>query len=534
MTRYVLKRFSIAVVILLVMSSLLFVSSRTDDPRHQMLDEYTTAEQWKAWGEEFGLNRPLVVQYVVWIADSMRIDFGDSIERRTSARRTALEYATATLRLLAGGLAFSAIFSVAAILAMLYIGQRGAELEYIGRSARVIAPAIPPFIPGILLAHIFFPNSLLFPLVRDGGWSYVLPSAALGMVMAYVILRVFGAARKDAVNSDYTLENLNTDTGRGATRSRSIAQDMLLNLLRASRVYLPVLLAAIIFTELFFDMRGLSTFMLPGALLLDFPLAASAFMMLTMAYVVVMLLMDVARAFVDPLVRRGSSDASVKESALVAGVRPVPTGQWPLFDRSPLVALTILSLIVTFSIFVPYIVSYRGGVTGSDRLYIIFLSLRYALVTLAFALIAAAMFGAVAALMANRFGGVIDRFLVWVFDLLTAFPILLLGLAGYLLWVPGLIGTFLIPSTPLFIQALTYPACLIAVIISGMFFHRVRTDARMASRREGVFSRHLFTGILMVAALSAGPAKRRASGDNGGDLRYCRGIWSVRMGRPIW
>ena len=62
-----------------------------------MLDETTTSEQWKAWGEEMGLHRPMVVQYVVWIGDSLRIDFGTSRERRTSARTIALNYALASL-----------------------------------------------------------------------------------------------------------------------------------------------------------------------------------------------------------------------------------------------------------------------------------------------------------------------------------------------------------------------------------------------------------------------------------------------------
>ncbi len=281
-------------------------SSRQNDPRIIWADEYTTAEKWEARGEELGLNRPMIAQYVDWIADSMRFDFGVSLVRRTSARSIALEHATETLRLLAGGLAFAVILSAAAILAMIYIGERTPEFEHAGPWARVIVPAIPPFIPGILLAHIIFPNSLLFPVTGNGSWSYLLPSAALGMIMAYVVVRLFDAVRTDAAKPDHTPENLTTGTSRGANCSRNVVWHMLLNLLRSSRFYLPVLLAAVIFTELIFDMRGLSNFIFGFTLLDDLPLAASAFMILTMAYVVAMLLMDVARAFVDPQVRRGA------------------------------------------------------------------------------------------------------------------------------------------------------------------------------------------------------------------------------------
>ena len=303
MTRYLLKRFSIAVAILLVMSSLLFALSRTEDPRHRLLSasgHMVSPEQWKAWGEELGLNRPLIVQYVDWIADSMRIDFGNSIERRIPARGIALEHATETSRLLVGALGFAVIFSTAAILAKRYISERGPDPEYVGRLARVIVPAIPPFIPGILLAHIFYPNSLLFPIIGHGAWSYVLPSAALGMVIAYVVVRLFDAARKDAAYLDNTPEDLTTGRSRAANGSRHVAWLMLLNLLRSSRFYLPVLLAAVLFTELIFEIRGLSNIILGISFFEDLPLASSALMVLTLAYVAAMLLMDVARAFVDP------------------------------------------------------------------------------------------------------------------------------------------------------------------------------------------------------------------------------------------
>ena len=509
MMRYLLKRFSIAVAILLVMSSLLFVLSRTEDPRYRSLSasgHMASPEQREAWGEELGLNRPLIVQYVDWIADSMRIDFGNSIERRIPARGIALEHATETSRLLVGALGFAVIFSTAAILAIRYISERGPDLEYVGRLARVIVPAIPPFIPGILLAHIFYPHSLLFPIIGNGAWSHVLPSAALGMVIAYVVVRLFDAARNDDADSDNTPENLVANSGPGRASSRPIAWHMLLNLLRTTRVYLPVLLAAVLFTELFFEMHGLSNLISPILLSSDFPLAASIFMVLTMAYVAVILMLDVARAFVDPLIRGGGgSDDSSTYSALVAGVRPVPLREWPLFGRRPLIAVTILGMIVLFSVIVPFIVNYRGDLTGTDWLYRIFLSFRIASLTLAFALIAAAIFGATAALTANRYGGMIDSSLVWLFDLFTSFPILLLGLAGFFAWVQTFIFSFLFSYASVYVQVSTYPAALLAVIVSGMFFHQIRTDARMSLWREGVFNRQFVIGILTVAALSAGP-----------------------------
>ena len=506
MTRFLLKRFSIAVAILLVMSSMLFIFSRTDDPRYQMFSGYISAEQWETLGEELGLNRPLPAQYVAWIAKSMRIDYGDSLQRRTPARGVVLENSTTTLRLLMGSLAFSVIMSTATILAMNYIGERGLGRADVGRWVRAIIPAIPPFIPGILLVHIFFPNSLLFSIVRGGFWGYVLPQITLGVVIAYALVRLFDAARNETANSDCPPENMTTATSSDANGSSQVARHTLLHLLRSSRVYLPTLLSAVIFTEIIFDPRGLTDFILSGTLYMDFPVAASAFMILTMAYVAVMFLLDVARAIVDPLIRSGSSDVSATDSALVAGVQPLPAKQWPLFGRLPFAALAILSIIVFFSVSIPYIVTYSGGVTGLDQLYIMSHEFRYVFLTLIMVLIGAAIIGAAAAFTANRYGMIVDRLLVWIFDLFTSFPILLLGLAGIYSWLTSSVGLFLTWPDPVYlVRAPMYPAGMLAMIASGMFFHQVRADDRMSRGREGVFGRPVVKGLLAVAALSAGP-----------------------------
>ena len=499
MTLYLLKRLSIAAAILLIMSSSLFVASRTDDPRDQLLTTYISQEQWEALGKEFGLDRPLVVQYVDWVADSIRADFGNSLERRTSTRNIAMEYAADTLRLVVGALAFSAIFSAASVLTTFYLDRKGFHLEHIGRLLRVIVPAIPAFIPGVLLAHIFFQNSLLFPITGGGVSSYVLPSAALGLVMTYAVVRLYVAARKDVSNPENPHEF-------------PVVGHMLLRLVRSSHIYLPVLLAAILFTEIIFDMRGLTNLMWPLTFIHDFPLGASAFMTLTIAYVVVMLLMDVVRAFLDPLIRGDSSNLASTDRALIAIVRTAPTREWPLFSRGPMVALTMFGVIAVLAILVPNFVAYTSYPTGLGRLSIMFHEFRYVLLTMVFALTGATIIGAGAALIANRLGGIVDRFMVWVFDLFISLPILLLGLALSYALVRVFTGTYVVGfvphlfgSSPYYIYASMFPAGMLAIISSGMFFHRVREYSRASRGLVEIRSSQIVRGILTVAALSAGP-----------------------------
>ena len=67
------------VVVVFAATALVFGLSRVNgDPRLVLLDEYTSKEQWDAWGVKLGLDKPLIVQYGIWVGNAARGDFGQS------------------------------------------------------------------------------------------------------------------------------------------------------------------------------------------------------------------------------------------------------------------------------------------------------------------------------------------------------------------------------------------------------------------------------------------------------------------------
>ena len=87
MLRFAVRRFFYMIVVLVATTMLVFGLSRAaGDPRFLFMDEYTSTESWEAWGKEMGLDRPLIVQYTIWLSKAMRGDFGVSLnQRRTGA-----------------------------------------------------------------------------------------------------------------------------------------------------------------------------------------------------------------------------------------------------------------------------------------------------------------------------------------------------------------------------------------------------------------------------------------------------------------
>ena len=100
MTKFILRRLAYTVVVVVIATLFVFVLSRqSGDPRHLFLSEMTTQKQWEDWGREMGLDRPVIVQYWLWIAKAARGDFGESVQQRRPALDVVVERAPATLEL---------------------------------------------------------------------------------------------------------------------------------------------------------------------------------------------------------------------------------------------------------------------------------------------------------------------------------------------------------------------------------------------------------------------------------------------------
>ena len=92
-----------AIITPLTYVGLLFTLSRlAGDPRLLYVNEYTTTEDWDAMGKAMGLDKPLALQYVIWVSKAVRGDFGRSLRDQINALEVIVQRVPATLQLTAG------------------------------------------------------------------------------------------------------------------------------------------------------------------------------------------------------------------------------------------------------------------------------------------------------------------------------------------------------------------------------------------------------------------------------------------------
>ncbi|MDQ8734453.1 nickel ABC transporter permease [Paenibacillus sp. LHD-38] len=201
------RRLIEVVIFLLVITfiSFLFVRLAPGDPVLSMLrvdDVSVTTEQVEALREQLGFNDPLLVQYGRWLADFVRLDFGNSYITNQPVMEMILRGLPATLELSFGALIV--MLSVAIPLGSLAALYRGSWIDQLSRGVSLLGAAIPSFWLALIFIDLFAVRwGILPPMGRDGIISAVLPSITLGLAITSVYVRLLRSSLLDSLSNEF-------------------------------------------------------------------------------------------------------------------------------------------------------------------------------------------------------------------------------------------------------------------------------------------------------------------------------------------
>ena len=303
MQKYLVRRLALAVVTLLAVSLIIFIMSRASgDPRHIMLDDYSTEEDWQRMGEVLGLNKPYYQQYFIFLGDAARGNFGQSIKEGRPVTDVILERLPATLYL--GLTAFLVSLLVGIPMGILSAVKRGTLVDQFGKVIAMLGQSAPPFWLGIMLI-IFFAVSfeLLPPYGRDDWNSIVLPAITLGWYYAAANLRLVRSAMLDVLDSEYIkLARAKGVPNRGVIL-RHAFRNALIPPLTFAGVTLGALVTGSLVVETVFAWPGLGKLAIDALFAFDYPLLQGVVIVFTLLYVVAAFSVDVLYAYIDPRIR---------------------------------------------------------------------------------------------------------------------------------------------------------------------------------------------------------------------------------------
>ncbi len=292
-----------AFLTLLLTSVVVFVLARTSgNPVDLVLPAEATPAERQAFIERNGFDRPLPVQYAVFITGALQGDFGISIRTRQPAVDLVMQRLPRTLALATVGLLVALAISVpVGVMAAAY---RGSGWDRFGQSFALLGQSVPAFWLGIILILVFSIHLKWLPSSGVGGWrNYVLPAIVLGWSISAGIVRLLRSSMLDVLGTEF----VKLARAKGLSERRVVWKHALRNALIPVVTFIGfmygVIIASAVVVEVVFGWPGLGYLAYESTLWRDFPVLQCAVLVYTAIIVGINLLVDACYGLIDPRVR---------------------------------------------------------------------------------------------------------------------------------------------------------------------------------------------------------------------------------------
>ncbi|MGH7391962.1 MAG: ABC transporter permease [Candidatus Rokuibacteriota bacterium] len=303
MQRYLLLRVVQGALTMLVISLIVFLLARlSGDPLHIMLPEEATAEDYASAARHWGLDKPLPAQYLAFVGNALRGDFGRSIRLRQPTLELVIERLPATLQLAGAAIAVSLLIAVP--IGVLSAVRRDSAIDYGGKVVALLGQSMPSFWLGIVLIWIFAVMLGWLPASGRGGVEhYILPAVALGWYQVAAVMRLVRSSMLDVMDSEYVKLARIKGVAEGAVVWKHCLRNAAIPPLTYIGFVVAVLLTGSVVIETVFSWPGIGLLAIDAVRYRDFPLVQTIVLIYAAKFVVINLLVDVLYVYVDPRIR---------------------------------------------------------------------------------------------------------------------------------------------------------------------------------------------------------------------------------------
>lgn len=251
---------------------------------------------------DYGLDRPLIVQYAHYLGKALRGDFGDSYQYRQPVLEVIYEAAGPTLQLAGSAVVLAVLLAIT--VALVTAGRRR-SLARLSSGFELILLSTPVYWIGIVLLTIFSFNLQWFPVTGDDGLSsLVLPAIALSLPLAALLSQVLRDGLEEALSQPFSLTVRARGVGETVLRFRHGLRHAALAASTLTGTLLASTLGGSILTETVFGRSGIGQITLQAIRTRDMPLVLGLVMLSALVFVIVNLLVDALYLMIDPRLRR--------------------------------------------------------------------------------------------------------------------------------------------------------------------------------------------------------------------------------------
>ncbi|TMJ78440.1 MAG: ABC transporter permease [Alphaproteobacteria bacterium] len=306
MKQFVIRRIGYCVLSLFLLSLTIFFFVRvTGDPATLLVEPGASPADIAAIHHQFGLDRPLIVQYALFMASVLTGDLGQSFYYRTPVLELYWSRLPNSVMLATAAMAFSLLIGIpSGILASVRVGR---FWDNAGKVFALLGLSLPSFWVGLVMILVFSVYLGWLPSSGSGTPLHlIMPAFALGWYFAASHMRLTRSSMLEVLGSEYVkLARL-----KGLPQSLVIAKhafkNALIPVLTLAGINFVIMISVAVVVETVFAWPGVGRLLYEGIAFRDFPVVQGTVLMLGAMTVIVNLVVDVLYAVIDPRIRLAS------------------------------------------------------------------------------------------------------------------------------------------------------------------------------------------------------------------------------------
>ncbi len=304
LTTYIIKRSLAAIPTIIGAATLIFFLVRVlpGDPVHILAGEQTSPEIVERLRSEFGLDKPIYIQYLIYLKSIFTLDFGTSYRTYTPVISEILSRFPNTVILALSAMAIS--ISLGVVLGIIMALRPGTILDKALLIFTSIYVSIPVFWLGLILIYAFAVQLKLLPAGGIGSPAHiVLPSIALSHTPLSYIARITRTSMLEIMSQDHVRMAIARGMPIRIIIFNHVLRNSLMNVITVIGYFVGVLLGGAVVTETVFAYPGIGRLLIESIAARDYIMVQGIVIFITIIFILVNFVVDIAYRIIDPRVR---------------------------------------------------------------------------------------------------------------------------------------------------------------------------------------------------------------------------------------
>jgi peptide/nickel transport system permease protein len=308
---YFIRRTIAMIPVLFGVSLIVFFSMRLapGDPARQILGPLASQEKVEALREDLGLNKPIIVQYGIWLTNALKGDLGKSIASHAPTLQLVGERVGRTLELTLFALLINIVVSMTA--GIISAVRQYSKVDNLVTILALFWLSMPTFWLGLMLMFLLAVRIPWLPISGSGGpiWTgdgllhLILPALTLGLPQAGTFTRVTRSSMLDVLLQDY----ITTARSKGIREWKVVLKHAFRNavipMITLLGLQLPWLFGGSVIVETVFSWPGMGRMLTTAIFERDYPLVQATAMIYTLVVIFGNYLADIGYSLADPRIR---------------------------------------------------------------------------------------------------------------------------------------------------------------------------------------------------------------------------------------